>query len=294
MLGVLILFAGFFASCSKDTTNDATISLAGDTGYTATDATVPANGTFTVKWTATSSVDMKYVSITKDDGILASWNYIEIASGSSNTYIDQATISVPASGGPYTYAIIIYDKDKNELTRKSLVITIGSTATLNSYSATLYNGLWYTDSGNGAFIDLETGTTYSQTSSSAILSSTDQAKVDLLYWYGTSTTYTLASPNDATAQGADGAAATKSWTVRNATKLKVVTITQTWDNLTASDIDSYATSFGSDTKITGLSVGKIIAFQTVGGKNGLIRVDALNGTSGSKTDNANLSIKVEQ
>jgi len=116
-----------------------------------------------------------------------------------------------------------------------------------------------------------------------------------LYWYGSSTTYTLASPDDATAKDATvGAAATKSWTTRNATKLKVVTITQAWDVLTAANIDSYATSFGTDTKITALTVGKIIAFQTVGGKNGLIKVDAVTGTNGNKTDNASLSIKIEQ
>lgn len=297
LIGVSILFAGFFTtSCNKDTTNDATIGLVAGTGYITESTTVAAGSTLKFKWTATSTPNMKYISIARDGVALSGdgWSYKAIDSNYENAYNGEASLTAPLSGGPYVYAIIVYDKDQTELARVEVTITITAAVTINSYTATLYNGLWYTDAGSGAFIDLETGTTYSQTGSGALLSSTDQAKVDLLYWYGSSTTYTLAAPNDAVAQGSQGAAATKNWTVRNATKLKTVTISETWDNLTVANIDSYATGFGSDTKLTGLSVGQIIAFQTVGGKNGLIKVDALNGTSGSKTDNASLSIKVEQ
>jgi hypothetical protein len=298
LLGVLVLVTGFFGSCKKDenaaapeitfdaATNPVTLGT-GVTSYAVTGEIYSEAGLDVVKVFKVSDSGAK-----TEDKSISSFSAGEITTTDKITY----TFRFNYTGISSTLKIQVRATDKNgkETDSEILVINPAAAATLKSYTATLYNGLWYTDSGKGAFIDLETGTTYSQTGSGAILSTTDQAKVDLLYWYGSSTTYTLASPNDATAQGTDGSAATKSWTTRNATKLKIVTITQTWANLTVANVDSYATSFGADTKETNLTVGTIIAFQTVGGKNGLIKVDAVSGTSGSKTDNASVSIVVEQ
>lgn len=290
MLAVLVLFAGFFGSCKKDQTNDASISLAGDTGYTATDATLTAGSTFKVKWTATSTIDMKYVSITKDDAILASWNNIEIPSASSTTYINEATLTVPVSGGPYTYAIIVYDKNNAELARKEIVITVGSAGNaLTSYTDKILGA--QTSSNGSSFLSVD-GTVLQIADAKA-----NSNKVDFMYYYSSGDQSAIVAPSDASAatQFNNANTGVATWSVKNATKLKKLTGV-TFENITNSSAIDDVSSTGS-TKVSALAVGDVVAFMTAStsakaSKKGVFKVTNISAatTAGSVT----IQVKVEQ
>jgi hypothetical protein len=293
MLGVLVLFAGFFASCKKDAaTNDATISLAGDVGYTATDATVTGGGTFKIKWTATSSTDMGYITIAQDNSAYVGWNEKVIASGSKSTYIDEATITVPASGGPYTYSIIIYGTGTNsiELARKDIVITIGATtAKLNFWTGTLAAQLGASGSSIGSSYATSTNSVYT---SNTVGSYT--ANVDFYYFYSTSASVYAEIISPFYAGGTGGISSVAGWATQNATKFGTTSVTATeFDNIVATDeslVVSSATSLTAD-KVVTLAVGNVFAFQTAAGKKGLAKVKILTtGDTGSIT----IEVKVQK
>jgi hypothetical protein len=258
-LGVLVFFAGFLGSCTKDDTNDGAISLAGDTGYTAGDATVTAGGTFTVKWTATSTTDMKYVSITKDGDIIAAWNNIEIASSSSNTYINTATLTVPTTVGTYTFAIVIYDKSKVELARKSIVITVSAAAgQISTYASINLGG---SSSNYGSYLDAETGSAYTLDQINA--SATVKSSIDIIFdagkLYNTSTAIT------------------------SSTGTKFATSTITTAQFDASTDDALFSALTASLDNITVSAGTVVFFKTAGGKKGLIKVISLTSASGTLT-----------
>lgn len=266
---LLAATAVFFTSCNKDETNDAAISLAGDEGYTATDATVTAGATFKVKWTATcSTTNMAFVSITKDGTALAAWDKVEIPSASKSTYIAEATIEVPLNTGAYTYAIVIYDKDNVELASKSIVITV-ETAPIALTTVTFSavndaenpgNAVGAGQSARGSYVDLDGGKIYKFTEAT---SETYKSTIDVIF------DQSAFSDND----GASG------HFTGTGTNLKVVTV-------------AYADATSS-AALTGLSVttsdktatvaeGTVIYFETATNK-GLLHVITL--TPGDNNSN---------
>lgn len=273
-LGALVLFAGFFSSCKKDETNDASISLAGDTGYTASDATVTAGDAFKVKWTATSTIDMSYISITKDDNAITGWDEKEIASASKSTYIGEATINVPLSGGPYTYAIVVFDKNKVELARKEIVITIAAAAApLTSYTAKLLGG---PSNSVGSLFVSATGTILKQTEVTA----TNGPTIDITYGVNSSTPTIIS----ASVRGSQGYTA-----ITGATETKYIASSLDFATVTSAQVA--AIDFASAVTSIAVAQGNTYAFKNAAGKIGLFKVTAIvAGNSGSCT----IDVKVQQ
>jgi hypothetical protein len=116
-----------------------------------------------------------------------------------------------------------------------------------------------------------------------------------MYYYGSASNLaTLVAPVDATASSVfSGTNGPANWTVRNDTKLGKVTLPTgvTWDNITTdAEIIPLATGL-TETKVNMLTVGQIVSFKTVTGKMGLIKIEAISGTTaGSIT----YSVKVQQ
>jgi ribosomal protein L35AE/L33A len=284
----LVAMATTFTSCKKDTTNDATISLAGDTGYTAVDATVAPGATIKIKWTATcTTTNMAFVSITRDDSPLTGWIDKEIPSASKATYIDEASLTVPASGGPFTYAVIIEDKDKAELISKSIVITLGASTVINlkaEITGVKIMGTLADGSGNSSCATAD-GSVYSPKT----ISSGDVSKVDFIY-VSFKGMYCPSSLSSADA----GFASTlgTAWSTKNTTNFLKVT-----------DLDytaaTYATvlakaSTATATSTSALSVNDIVVFKTAAGKVGAFKVTDVHGTAGVATDYVTINIKVQE
>ena len=286
LFGMLLVGSMLFVGCNKDTTNDTAISFAGDTGFTATDATVTAGGAFTVKWTATSSTNMGYFSILKDGSAYDVWSQKEIPNASKSTYIDQVTITVPLTTGTYTYAFVVFDNSKVELARKSIVITVAAAGTINSYTDKIIGG-----SGNATI-----GSSFASADGTIYLlaaAKTNSSKIDFIYFYGDVNLATLAAPSDVdVATVFTGTNGISTWSVKNATKIQKVSIDFTSITTPAGIPDVSSTGAS---KVNNLAIGDVLAFQTAStssnaNKKGLIKVTAI--TTGSN-DSGSITIQVK-
>jgi hypothetical protein len=267
----LVALATTFTSCKKDTTNDAAISLAGDAGYTATDATVAPGATIKVKWTATcTTTNMAYITISRDDSPITGWIDKEIPSASKSTYLDEASLTVPSSGGPFTYKIIIEDKDKAELTSKSIIITLGAVAgPISIYTAVL---LGSNSNAAGSYLSTTTGTVYQSGDKQS-----HSSVIDIIYGTTASSVDEFFSP----------AIALSGITGGNSTKYATSTIN--FDNVTDDALLQSITATSDE--ISGISVGAEFQFITHAGKKGIFKVTAYTaGSSGSVT----INVKVQQ
>jgi hypothetical protein len=268
LVSLLVVASGFFASCSKDDEgSDASINLVAGAGYLTGNSEVASGTAFKIKWTATSTTkDMKYVTITRDDLPINNWDLLEINSDFENAYNNEVTITAPISGGPYTYAVIIYDKDEIELSRVEFVITLHATAgSIGTYTSLNMGGA---ASSYGSYLDAEAGTVYKLAQVNG--STTVKNSIDVIFDAGqlwnsggvfassTGTKFALTQLNDA------GFAA-------------------------ITDDASFSTYTASSDKIT-VSAGSVVFFQTKAGKKGLIRVISMTGGTGD----LNIALKIQQ
>lgn len=113
--------------------------------------------------------------------------------------------------------------------------------------------------------------------------SANAAKIDFVYYYGSTNKATIASPADETVNGdaSNGFDWTKDWSAQNATKFATSTID--FDAAKAGDLDAVTPT---ETKITMLEVGSVVVFMTEGGAKGIFKVTAL-------TENADGSITID-
>jgi hypothetical protein len=145
----------------------------------------------------------------------------------------------------------------------------------------------------GSFMDAETGTVYTETAGF-----NNSGLIDLVYYFGTTNGASFAAPNDATAQSVHtqgtpaGPNELPNWSIKNATKFKLTTISH--NEFDDSNNDSLIiANVGSDltaSAVTGLTEDKVVGFTTVGGKKGLILIEAITGDTG---DNRAVEVTVK-
>ena len=205
---------------------------------------------------------------------------------SSDTYsIDFNVIAASQTGTvKFTFKITAADGESSEISL-SITTTAGP---ITSCSQKILGS--YDNTTTGSSFASADGTVYSLADAK-----TNTAKIDWMYYYGSvSNLATLVAPIDATASSVfSGTNGPANWTVRNNTKLAKVTLPAgvTWDNITTdAEIIPLATGL-TETKVNMLTVGQIVSFKTVTGKMGLIKIEAISGTTaGSLT----YSVKVQQ
>lgn len=126
------------------------------------------------------------------------------------------------------------------------------------------------------------------------------AMVDWLYYFGTTSSATFASPDDDEAAHVftDGGTYTDpgpnallTWPVRNATRFKTITYPIDWDAIQDDSEFFTLTQGATETMAGSLKAGYYIAFITSEGKRGLIQVnDIISGETGQ----IDISVKVQQ
>ena len=153
---------------------------------------------------------------------------------------------------------------------------------INTYSATLLGG--QSNPNVGSFYDVNTNTVYQLSGANS-----NQADIDLIFAYGNTNHYYIASPDDADIAISHSNVA--SWTTRNSTILMTTSISAAdFDAMT--DDANFPTVSGSS-KVNMLQVGDVFAFQTVDGKKGLVKVTEILGSSGA--DRAiKIDVKIQQ
>lgn len=271
----IFLFVAFATSallfsCTKDNT-DPTISDLMVTGTASQDSTV------TITATLADAEGLKTATIVVETGgSVAKEESMEI-SGTSYNYSYSYKISSTASNGQvYKFTLKVTDDAKEPVTvESSTTATVPTPVVTNgivTYSGKTLHALVTSTSGNQSLYSITSGVIYNTTSAAS-----NQAAVDLVYYYGSSNLNTFAAPSDSTVTG-DGVTTFNvctSWTTKNATKFEKVT------DITASQFDAASTDvlFADSTvsnasRVTMLIAGNIIAFETAGGKKGLIKITA--------------------
>jgi hypothetical protein len=163
---------------------------------------------------------------------------------------------------------------------------------INTYSAKLLGG--QNNLAVGSFFSTSNGTVIGSVDAGA--SSTLQASVDFVYFYGTTNAASIGAPSDATVATAhNGSTTLANWTVKNSTKFVLTNLTPAnfIGSMNDSLIKSIDTATVSTSLVTQLAVGKIVAFKTVGGKYGLFHVAAIGGDTGSNRE-ITIDVKVQK
>lgn len=192
------------------------------------------------------------------------------------------TVPAGATGSKEIVFTVTDNGNRTKVVKKT--INVSGTATPKTYSAKM---LGAQDNGSvGSSFSTQDGTVYKVADAK-----TNSAKIDFIFYYGTTNFATIAAPNDA------GAAQfsvfqLSTWGTRNATKFKVSN-TAAFDGATTSQqlADAFSNAGGNEgSAATNLKVGDVVAFKTEAGKNGVFKVTAIDAkNSGSIT----IDVKVQ-
>jgi hypothetical protein len=287
VLGVLVLFAGFFGGCKKDSTDSATFDFIGSDPYISADKTVTAGSTIQFKWTISSPTSMASFDISKNDALVSGWGNKVIPSASKSTYTDEASLTADANPGTYVYTFTVYDSEGTEIIHKSITITVtASSAAITKYTAKL---LGASASATGSSFSTSTGEVFGSAAAA-----TNSAKVDFIYFYSTSASVLAEILSPSYGSVNYSSYVTANWGTKNSTKFAKTTA------VTSSEFDAMTTdakitstvagiSWNTEERVVTLAVGDIFAFKTAAGKYGLAKVTALTtGEAGSITLSVNV------
>ncbi len=199
---------------------------------------------------------------------------LEVAVGTS-TVSDAASTIVEASavGSTITFEFEVVD-DADQTATTSIEMKV------ESPEARLYTGTKLLapagDGTNKNFFSVATGTLYSKSEVNATTEAISPM-IDFGYYYGTSDFASIASP--AGFETTVFSSQVSGWGTKNATILKTTALTaaQFTEMSTFADVEAAVDGGTLDTNgiISGLSVGQVLAFETVDGVKGLIHVAAI-------------------
>lgn len=271
-LFAMLLVAGvaFLSSCGTETEAlGPNMDLKGGGDYISSDVTVPAGTDVKIGVTAQQG-DAKLVNLK----ITATSNNIPVtlldSTFSSDVFNKDYTITAPAEAGTVRIALVMTDKDGLTDEASFIITTTAVAGEINTYSGKILGS--YDNSAYGSSFASADGTVYTLAEAKA-----NSAKVDWMYYYGVTNKATLAAPADASVTEVFTSATNgpATWSTRNSTKFAVVTLPNgvTWDGITNDvHIKTLATGLTA-TKANQLAVGQFVAFETVAGKKGLIKIE---------------------
>lgn len=286
---IVLTSVTLLTSCTEETTESLppSIEFVAGAGFVSDDATLNVGTAFTIKIlaeeNATSGSNLKSLKITRVFN-LNTWD--TTLTFNESTYTMEAGFVAQATAGVERIEFKVTDND-GETDMVDLEITtqtVGST--IDSWTERIL-GSWSNPIGS-SFASIN-GNVYTIDQAFA-----NQALIDYMYWWGASTSATIGAPDDANAALVfnEGQYQLANWTTKNATRFKTTTVTSAaFDNIaTAAEIVDVAT--GADqTRIGALATDQVIAFITVTGKRGLIRVNSfVAGSDGTMT----VDVKVEK
>ena len=287
LLGLTVVGVIFFTSCGEETTSnppvitidqpDPLTAIAGSvilTGEIVAEAKLDQVKLFIVTDNAETQYGSAYTSFSSGD----------ITTSDNLNYIFRFDVD----GLTESCAVKIEATDKeNQTSSKSVDVTIAG-AEINTFTAVLMGA--QNNANIGSALDADAGTVYKISGDEAKAAAT---LVDMLYYYGTVNLATFAAPNDETVNGNAGASGfswTSTWSVQNATKLGISTMTVGQFDAIDDDMELTAISGLTASKVTDLGVDDVVEFITAGGKKGALKVTALTATS-SGTITINVKIQ---
>lgn len=281
-----------FTACTSDNTTADTppsISFVAGSGYISGDATIEVSTPFVVKILAeantTSGSKIQSINITRlyNNQVIGDTTF----SFNDATVTFEITFQSLSVAGVENIEFKAVDKD-NQSKKISLKITTTepSGGAIDSWTERLL-GSWNNTTGS-SFASIN-GNVYTLDQAFA-----NQSLIDYMYWWGASTSATIGAPDDANAALVFNTGDYKldNWTTKNATRFKTTTVTAAAFDAIAFATDIIDIATGADqTRIGTLAVDQVIAFVTVNGKHGLIKVRAIDtGSDGTLT----MDVKVQK
>ncbi len=288
LFALLFAVSAGFVSCSDDDVDPPTIKFlfSGSDNYdNSTNTLTLASGvtSYTLQATITSEASLKSVSVSKKVG--ATTNQLTAFTSSLKS---PYTLSYDVTG--ITEDCILIVKAINDGSESSLEMNVKVTSApaadaINTFVDKVLGSLSHTSSAGSSCASID-GTVYTIADAK-----TNSAKVDFIYFNGTSNKKSLAAPNNSSVGTLGGASSPSTWATKNATKLGLlsgVTAAQfdasTDDALITSNVTTAAVSADI---ISNLAAGNVVGFITAAGKKGLIKVISIDESS-----DANQSIKI--
>ena len=278
-----ILFAaivGVFSSCNTGDDNVAPVVTATIQGT----PTYKPGTTVEIKLSITSSSDLKTFAVASD--VIAISADCKVSSTVPADALKTATefksdlgttgaveilysFKIPATAAKGTKTTVTFTiTDKDDLVASAPVdITVANAVdgTLKTVDFTL----GAQNNSVGSFAAAFDGTVYTIAQVEA-----NQAKIDIVYYYGTTSKDWLAAPSDSDIKtfNWDAALSTK-WSTRNSTMFKKVTATD-YDNATYSSVAALAPT---ESGVKTLAAGDVLAIKTASGKYGVLKVTSVGG-----------------
>ncbi|HLO90090.1 MAG TPA: hypothetical protein VK172_02890 [Lentimicrobium sp.] len=285
LLSMLFISSAIFVtSCSKDeTATGPSLSLKGGATYTSTDKTIQVEDPILVGVTGTSgdaNLTRFKFSITSNN---VATTILDSTFNSANFNYDQELTFT--SVGEARLLFELWDKDGNK-DEKSFNITVEDAGMQVVKYSNVELGSW--NDAVGSFYSSTENIVY--TRGQLTTSVSNQAKIDFLFFKGTTNGNTIASPDDTDANTINDLQLNL-WTNKNQTRFNTT-------DITVAQFDAITTSFqfpvfqmGSQTtKVNNLTEGQVVMFKTESGKLGLIKVVDLY----SRGDLAKVDVVVQQ
>jgi len=257
---VLAGLVGFVSSCKKDPIDFASPTVA----FTLGDQEVDSNSVVTIVGTVYAPAELDKIQYFMDD---ASYGTDVTSFDTDTTHVFTVTIAADLVVETFTFEVQATDKD-GKIGKKTATITVkvAPVGTLMEYTVTLGDQ----NDNEGSFIDLNTSNIYFHSDGSA---ETNQAVVDLVYYWGNTGNASMYSPQGAVDVNILSFGNLEDWTTRATTALK---LDNTADYANAT-YESVETGIGSttDQAVTQIAENDLIYFKLDDGKCGIIDVGTI-------------------
>jgi hypothetical protein len=295
LTAIVLTSVTLFTSCSEDTNPvdlPPTISFVAGAGFISANATLEVNTPFTVKIlmqsNTTSGAKLQGLNVTRifNNQTIGDTTFAITSNDASVT--TEITFMSYYDPGNETIEFEVADKD-GQKAKISLTITTTQPAggAIDTWTEKIL-GSW--NNATGSSFASVNGNVY--TLEEAF---NNQSLIDYMYWWAQSTlSATLGSPADTNAAKVfnTGNFKLENWDIKNDTKFKTTTVSAAAFDAMTDDSDIVDIAEGADqTRIGDLAVDQVIAFITVTGKKGLIKVVSFtDGSAGTLT----MTVKVQQ
>ncbi|MFO7658441.1 MAG: hypothetical protein R6W78_15395 [Bacteroidales bacterium] len=277
LIGLAAIGMAFFSSCTEEETSGPSITIDNASPVAAIGGSVTLTGEIIAEG---KLKEVKLFVVTDNDeqqvgSAITSFSGGAITTDDNLTYTFRVTIT----GLTESCKIKIQATDKENLTSsKSIDVTVGAVSgeEINSFSAVLIGAQFNTQYGSA--LDADAGTVYKISGDAA---KNAAASIDMLYYYGSTNKATFAAPNDESVNGVGTSSFdwTQGWSVNNATKFALSSMTSAEFDAIDDDTELTGISGLTASKVTDVSVNKVVEFITVGGKKGAFKVAALTATT---------------
>jgi len=284
----------FFSSCSKKEDNSGptekhpTLNLTSGTGYVSGDVTLSTGEQFKVgiHALANANTGAKLVRFTITRTFNNKPDLVVDSALNANSFDFDFNGIANGEVGLEQWVFLIKDNDSLTAEKSFIITTESNAGPIHTYSQKI---LGAQQNATGNSFSSSDGLIYVLADAKA-----NATKIDWMYFFDITNVATLASPDDPDAGTvySDPVNGLQTWAVRNATRFKVVSDTINWDSIVDDTFIILLTQVGvTETKINQLIPGEILAFITVAGKKGLIKIEAI---TGEEDGTVEISVKVQE